>query len=121
IFAVIALVMSAVGLYAVMAYSVTQRTAEIGVRMALGAGERQVSWLILRRGLTQAVIGVTLGPAGAFRGSRVLRGRPVQGAPTGPLTFASITILLSIVAVAACLLPARRAASVDPLVALRNE
>src|SRR5262249_50682621 len=66
IFAVIALVMSAVGLYAVMAYSVTQRTAEIGVRMALGAGERQVSWLILRRGLTQAVIGLTLGLAGAF-------------------------------------------------------
>ena len=84
IFAVIALVMSAVGLYAVMAYSVTQRTTEIGVRMALGAAGRQVSWLILKRGLWQMGLGLTLGLAGAFGLSRVLRTLLVQVTPTDP-------------------------------------
>ncbi len=121
IFAVIALVMSAVGLYAVMAYSVTQRTAEIGVRMALGAEGHQVSWLILKRGLLQLALGLTIGLAGAFGLSRVLRTILVQITPTDPVTFVSITVILTTVAVAACVLPARRATHVDPLVALRAE
>jgi putative ABC transport system permease protein len=121
IFALIALVLSAVGLYAVMAYSVTQRTQEIGVRMALGAEGRQVSWLILKGGLVQLAIGLTLGLAGAFGLSRVLRSVLVQVTPTDPVTFVAITTLLIIVAVTACVLPARRATRVDPLVALRAE
>jgi ABC-type antimicrobial peptide transport system permease subunit len=121
IFAFIALVLSAVGLYAVMAYSVTQRTQEIGVRMALGANGRQVSWLILRRGLTQVAIGLTLGLAGAFGLSKVLRAVLVQITPSDPLTFVAISVLLTGVAVAACLVPARRATRVDPLTALRAE
>jgi putative ABC transport system permease protein len=121
IFAVIALVMSAVGLYSVMAYSVTQRTTEIGLRMALGAEGRQVSWLVLRRGLWQLGIGLTLGLAGAFGISRVLRTLLVQITPTDPVTFISITTILTSVAIAACVLPARRATKVDPLVALRAE
>jgi ABC-type antimicrobial peptide transport system permease subunit len=121
LFAVIALVMSAVGLYAVMAYSVTQRTPEIGVRMAMGAEGRQVSWLILKRGLLQLSLGLGLGLAGAFGLSRVLRTILVQITPTDPVTFAVITGILTAVAVAACLVPARRATRVDPLIALRSE
>ena len=121
IFAAIALVMSAVGLYAVMAYSVTQRTTEIGVRMALGAAGRQVSWLILKRGLLQMGLGLALGLAGAFGLSRVLRTLLVQVTPTDPATFATITVILTAVAIAACLIPARRATRVDPLVALRAD
>ena len=121
IFAVIALVMSAVGLYAVMAYSVTQRTPEIGVRMALGAEGGQVSWLILERGLIQIGVGLLLGLSGAYFLSRVLSSVLVQITPSDPVTFASITAILTIVAIAACLLPARRATRVDPLIALRAE
>ena len=121
IFAFIALVLSAVGLYAVMAYSVTQRTQEIGVRMALGADARKVSWLILRRGLGQVAIGLTLGLAGAFGLSKVLRTILVQITPSDPLTFVAISVLLTGVAIAACLIPARRATRVDPLTALRAE
>ena len=121
IFAVIALVLAAVGLYAVMAYSVTQRTQEIGVRMALGAVGRQVSWLILRRGLVQLVIGLTLGLSGGWFASRALRPLLVQVAPNDPVTFVSITLLLTVVALAACLIPARRATRLDPLTALRRD
>jgi putative ABC transport system permease protein len=121
IFAAIALVLSSVGLYAVMAYSVTLRTQEIGVRMALGAEGRQVSWLILKRGLVQLALGLTFGLGGALALSRVLRTVLVQITPNDPVTFASITILLTIVSITACLLPARRATQVDPLVALRAE
>jgi putative ABC transport system permease protein len=121
IFAVIALSLSSVGLYAVMAYSVTQRTQEIGVRMALGADSRQVSWLILRRGLIQIVVGVSLGLVGAFFMSQAIGSVLVQITARDPATFAGITILLTLVAIAACLIPARRATRVDPLIALRAE
>jgi predicted permease len=121
IFAVIALVMSAVGLYAVMAYSVTQRTSEIGVRMALGADGRQVSWLVLKRGLLQTGLGIAIGLAGAFFLSKVMSSLLVDISSRDPITFAAITIILTSVAIAACLLPARRATRVDPLVALRAE
>jgi putative ABC transport system permease protein len=121
IFAFIALVMSAVGLYAVMAYSVTQRTTEIGVRMALGAKGSQVSWLILKRGLLQLGLGLAIGLAGAFGLSRVMQSLLVQTTARDPVTFATITAILACVAVAACVIPSRRATRVDPLVALRAE
>jgi ABC-type antimicrobial peptide transport system permease subunit len=121
IFAAIALVMSAVGLYAVMAYSVTQRTPELGVRMALGASGPKVIWLIFKRGLWQMGLGLALGLAAAFGVSRVLSSLLVDITPTDPVTFMVITLILALVAIAACLIPARRATRVDPLVALRAD
>jgi predicted permease len=121
VFAVIALVLAAVGLYAVMAYSVTQRTQEIGVRMALGAGAPQVSWLILRRGLIQLAIGLTIGLSGAWFATAALPSQIVGPSPNDPRMFSIVTGILIVVAIAACLIPTRRATRLDPLVALRNE
>jgi len=121
IFALIGLGLSSVGLYAVMAYSVTQRTQEIGVRMTLGADRRQVSWLVLKRGLTQLALGLTLGVGGALALSRVMQAVLFQVTPGDPVTFAATTMLLTLVSIAACVLPARRATRVDPVVALRAE
>jgi putative ABC transport system permease protein len=120
IFACIALVLSAVGIYAVTAYSVTQRTQEIGVRMALGAQGGQVSWLILRQGLVQLAIGLVLGLAGALPLSSVLQSLVVQIPTKDPVTFGAIVVILAGVTLAACLIPTRRATRVDPLIALRN-
>jgi predicted permease len=119
LFALLGLVLSAVGLYGVMAYAVAQRTPEIGVRMALGAQGLQISWLFLKRGLLQLGIGLAVGLAAAFGVSRVMRSLLVQISPTDPLTFVVISTLLALVGVAACLVPAHRATQVDPLVALR--
>jgi predicted permease len=121
IFAAIALVLSAVGIYAVTAYAVTQRTQEIGVRMALGAQHGQVSWLILRQGLVQLAIGLTLGLGGALPLSGVLQTLVVQIPTKDPTTFVAIAAILTAVTVAACLVPARRATRLDPLAALRSE
>lgn len=121
-FAVIALVMSSMGLYSVMAYAVSQRTQEIGVRMAVGAQPRQVSWLILKLGLAQLAIALPIGLVGALALGRVLRRGLVEIASSNhPLTFAAIAMLLTVVSLAACLLPARRATRVDPVVALRAD
>jgi putative ABC transport system permease protein len=121
IFAVIALVLSAVGLYAVTAYSVTQRTAEIGVRMALGAQSSQVLWLVLRRALVQLAIGLPLGIAGAFGVGRLLQVVLVQTSSRDPLTIGAIALVMLTVSVAACVWPARRATRLDPVSALRYE
>jgi putative ABC transport system permease protein len=121
IFALVALVLSAVGIYAVTAYSVTQRTPEIGVRMALGAQPSQVSWLILRRGLVQLAIGLTLGFILAWYASGVLRTLVVQIPTHDPMTFGTIVAVLVIVTLAACVIPARRATRLDPIRALRVE
>jgi predicted permease len=119
ILAMIALVLAAVGLYAVMAYSVTQRTQEIGVRMALGAAAPQVSWLILRQGLLQLALGLTIGLAGAWFTSKALGPLLVNVKATDPSTFVAISLVLTLVALAACLIPAWRATRLDPLTALR--
>jgi putative ABC transport system permease protein len=121
VFAGIAIVLATVGLYAVTAYSVTQRTQEIGVRMALGAQAEHVRWLILKRGLVQLGIGLTIGLAGAFGVGRLLRSLLVQTGPSDPLTLASITLLLVTVGIAACLFPARQATRLNPVTALRYE
>ena len=121
LFALIALILSAVGLYAVTAYSVTQRTAEIGVRMALGAQPTQVMWLVLRRSLVQLAIGIPLGVAGALGVGQLLKILLVQTSTRDPLTIGSIALLMILVSLAACFWPARRATQLDPVNALRYE
>ena len=121
VFAFIALVLSAVGIYAVTSYSVTQRTQEIGVRMALGAQPREVSWLILRRGLVQLGIGLSLGVGLAWYVSSALQSLVVQIPTRDPVTFGAIIAVLVVVTVVACLVPARRATRLDPLSALRTD
>jgi predicted permease len=121
IFAGIALVLSAVGLYAVTAYSVTQRTAEIGVRMALGAQATQVVWLILRRSLVQLAIALPIGIAGALGVGALLQSVLVKTNGRDLLTVTAITLLMIAVSLAACIWPARRAMRLDPVSALRYE
>ncbi|HEX8030554.1 MAG TPA: ABC transporter permease [Vicinamibacterales bacterium] len=123
IFAFIALALSAVGLYAVTAYAVSQRTQEIGVRMALGAQGNEVAWLFLRRSFVQLAIGLTLGIAGAFGVGTLFASTQllVQNKAGDPITIGGIALLLAVVASLACLLPAKRATKLDPLVALRRD
>jgi putative ABC transport system permease protein len=121
VFAVVAIVLAAVGLYGVVAHSVTERTREIGVRMALGAEQSSVLRLFVVHGLATAAVGTIAGLAGAAALSRWLEDLLFGVQPTDPATFAAVAGLLLLVSVAACYLPARRAARVDPLVALRSE
>ena len=119
LFALLALCITAAGLGGVVAFSVSQRTQEIGVRMALGAGRGEVLGMVLREGLRLVALGLALGALAAVGLSRLMTGLLFHVESTDPITFSGMALVLTLIAAAACLVPARRAATVDPLVALR--
>jgi putative ABC transport system permease protein len=120
-FSVIALVLAAVGIYGVMAYTVTQETQEIGVRVALGATSQNVLMMVLRKGLRLTLIGLSAGLIGAFALTRLMESVLFDVSATDPATFVLVTALLTAVGLLACFIPARRATKLDPIIALRYE
>jgi putative ABC transport system permease protein len=121
IFASVALVLAAIGLYGVISYSVVQRTREIGIRAALGANPEDIRALVLRGGMTLTALGLAIGMAGAFGLSRFISSMLFNTGSYDPLTFSCVAGALAGIALLACLIPARRAMKVNPIVALRYE
>ncbi len=121
VFSTVALSLAVVGLYGVLAYSVSERTQEMGVRLALGAQAGSVLKLVIGQGMKLVVIGVVIGLAGSFGLTRLMAKLLFGVGPTDPLTFISVAALLMLVALFACFIPARRATKVDPMVTLRHE
>jgi ABC-type antimicrobial peptide transport system permease subunit len=117
----LAVLLSAIGIYGVISYGVSRRRHEIGVRMALGAGRWDVIRLMMKGGLLLALAGVLAGSSAAYWLTRLIAKRLYQVTPTDPVTFASVALFLIAVAIVACYLPARRAARLDPMAALRCE
>jgi putative ABC transport system permease protein len=120
-FGIVAMILSAIGIYGVIAYAARQRTREIGIRMALGAQQRSVVQLVLSQGLRLTGLGVALGLVFALVLTRFLRSLLFGVTSTDALTFVSVALLLGLIALAASYIPARRAMKVDPVIALRHE
>jgi putative ABC transport system permease protein len=121
LFAIVAMILTTVGVYGVMNYSVAQRTQEIGIRMALGAQPGEVRALILKQGLTLSLVGLGVGLIGCFAVTRLMSSLLYGVSATDPVTFAVVALFLAAVAIAACYIPARKATRVDPIIALRYE
>jgi putative ABC transport system permease protein len=121
IFALVALLLAALGLYGVLAYQVTQRTHEIGIRVALGARAEHILRMVMGHGFALVSVGLAIGIVGALGGARAIRGRLYQVGASDPVTFVSVVLFFSLVALVACLLPSWRAWRVDPAVAFRAE
>jgi len=121
IFAAVALVLTIVGLYGVMSYAVAQRTNEIGIRLALGAQTKDVLTLVVKQGALLIAIGLVIGLIGAFAAMRVVQSLLFGVTTKDPMTFISAAVVLAVIGLLACYLPARRATKVDPIEALRRE
>ena len=121
IFALVALMLASVGLYAVVAQAVNQRTHELGVRVALGASSAAILRMVFAQGMRQMALGLAIGLAAAFGVTRVIGALLVGVSPTDPITFGSVALVLTLAAVTGCAVPARRAMRVDPAVALRHQ